>query len=494
MYDTIVIGNDLSSLIAATILSHRGLKTVLVCEGDAQYTYEESGYTFNIDPSPLTGFGPAQICSRLAADLGISITQCTGLHLLNPGLQIIMPDHRLDFFYNQEDLFREMEREFVGHAGNIRKLYMSILKISEFIGQQTIENPRIFPKSYKEMAMLLRNVPALMLEWLSLSKAFKRVKTNSSLKRVIEAESTLLSNFHIDSNIGTTPVPSAYTLSLPLRGIYYSMGGNEFLLRSVKSRFDDSGGQIIKNCSVIRINAGRKTDVDVQLTEDTLSKIEGRYLIVSTKWEKLKLLLLNDRKYRRLERTLKSVKSMYYPFTLHMGVTENCIPEKMAAYVAVFINHKSTIVNNNFVFIETSAAGDTKRAPHGKRALTATIYLKESPLVLNDEELRGISKTVLQSLGTFLPFLQENLDFINIDKSIEFSRKNQEVTNQKYCMRYCPFLGMSRISNKTHIHNVYMTGGMLMAGLGFEGEIISGINAADSILSREGKTHGYRTN
>lgn len=493
MYDTIVIGNDLSSLIAATILSHHGVKTVLISEGDTQYTYTESGYTFNVDPSPLTGFGPTQICSRLSADLGISITECTGLSLLNPSLQIIMPDHRIDFFCDREELLREMEREFAAHAGDIRKLYTPVLKISELIGQWIIEKPYIFPKSYKELVMLFRNIPTLMGEWFSLSKTFKKIKSNPSLKRVFEVESALLSNFHMDSNIGATSVPLAYTLSLPLRGLYYCIGGNDLILRAIKSRFEDSGGQLIKNCSVIRISAGREIDVDIQAS-GTLSKIEGRYLIVSTKWERLKLLLLNDRKYRRLERSLKSVKAVCYPFTLHMGVPDKCVPEKMATYVAVYVDHDRTIMDNNYVFIEISAVSDTKRAPQGKRALSATVYLKESPLVLNDKELKDISQSVFQSIKTFLPFLQENLDFINIDKSIELSRKYHGVINQKYCMRYCPFLGLSRISNKTHIRNVYMTGGMLLAGLGFEGEIISGINAANSIISREGKKHGQRIN
>jgi phytoene dehydrogenase-like protein len=147
-------------------------------------------------------------------------------------------------------------------------------------------------------------------------------------------------------------------------------------------------------------------------------------------------------------------------------------------------------MDKDLIYLEISAAGDTKRAPNGKRALSATVFLKESSLVLNDEVLKEISKAVFQSLETFLPFLQENLDFLNIDNSIELSRKNQEVVNQKYCMSSCPFFGMSSISNKTHIRNIYMTGGILHAGLGFEGEIISGINAANSIIEKEGKEHG----
>jgi len=37
-----------------------------------------------------------------------------------------------------------------------------------------------------------------------------------------------------------------------------------------------------------------------------------------------------------------------------------------------------------------------------------------------------------------------------------------------------------------------MTGGMLLAGLGFQGEIISGINAANLVISKERDKHGQK--
>src|SRR5271157_6394702 len=102
MYDTVVIGDDLSSLVAAAIVSHHGRKTALVSEGDARHVHSDYGYTFNIDPAPLTGFGRAQTCSRLLANLGMAVTECPGLQLLNPGLQIILSEHRIDCFNGLE--------------------------------------------------------------------------------------------------------------------------------------------------------------------------------------------------------------------------------------------------------------------------------------------------------------------------------------------------------------------------------------------------------
>ncbi len=127
MYDTIVVGNDVSSLIAATMISHHGKKTVLLSEGDNQYVYTESGYTFPIEPFPLTGFGPEQTCTRLFLSLGAQCEEIPDPRLLNPSFQIILPDHRIDFFNDKEKLLKEMEREFaVNGRGHSHVVYIGV--------------------------------------------------------------------------------------------------------------------------------------------------------------------------------------------------------------------------------------------------------------------------------------------------------------------------------------------------------------------------------
>ena len=488
MYDTVVIGNDLSSLVAAAMISHHGGKTVLLSEGDARYVYSDYGYTFNIDPMPLTGFGPAQTCSRLLAKLGMPVTEFSDLQLLNPGLQIILSDHRIDCFNGMEEFLNDMEREFSGEGDEIRKLYASVLKISKLVEQRITEKPFSCRTNFDEFISVLKSIPVILKERLSLSKRFKSISKNHSLTRVFEAKGAVLSNW---SSYEKSPVSvsSAYALSLPLKGLYHHVAGNEVLLGLLKSAFEASGGHLMKNCSVMRINLSKEIDVDVSIP-DALSQVSGRYLIASTKWEKLRLLLLNDRKFKRMERRLKLVRSAYYPFTLHMGILESCIPEKTAIYVAIVIDENRPVMDDNLVFVEISVKDCNDRAPAGKRALSATILLKESPLVLTNDQLKEVSQVVFCALEKFLPFLRENLDFLNIGMSIELSRKCQELVNHKYAMHSHSFFGMSNISNKTPLGNVFITGGMLLAGLGFQGEIISGINAANLVISKERNSHG----
>ncbi len=488
MYDSIVIGNDLSSLVAAAIISHNGRKTVLLSEGDAKHVYSDYGYTFNIDPMPLTGFGPGETCSRLLANLGIPITECSGLQLLNPGLQIILSDHRIDCFNGLQELVNDMEREFSGQRNEIHKLYSSALKISNLLEQRINEKPFVCQTKFDEFISSLKNIAVILKERISLTKRFKKISNNPSLARVFEAKSAILSNWG-NNAISSGSISSAYALSLPLKGLYHHVAGNEVLVGLLKSAFESSGGHIINNCSVMRVNINKEIDVDVSVP-DTLSQIRGRYLIASTKWEKLRLLLLNDRKFKRIERRLKLVRSAYYPFTLHMGILERCVPDKTAIYLAIVIDENRPVMDDNLVFVEISARDCKDRAPAGKRALSATIFLKESPLVLTNDELKEVSQVVFCALEKFLPFLRENLDFLNIGTSIELSRKSQELVNHKYVMQSNSFFGVSSISNKTPLRNVYMTGGMLLAGLGFQGEIVSGINAANLVISKERDRHG----
>ena len=154
----------------------------------------------------------------------------------------------------------------------------------------------------------------------------------------------------------------------------------------------------------------------------------------------------------------------------------------MARYVVIVVKKDGDIKDDNIVFLEISAPNDTRKAPLKKRALSATVFLKDSPGTLSNLELEEKSKTILDHLEGFLPFLRENLDYLNMEASIALSRKYHEVVNQKYQMKADPFWGIAALSNRTSVKNIYVTGGMLLPGLGFEGEVISGINAANATI------------
>ena len=102
MYGLIVIGDDLSSHVAASVSSRNGINTALLSEsGIGKEICLTDDFVFNIDPTPITGLGTNQTLLSLLAELDIPHSERESV-LLNPAYQVILPEHRLDFFNDKE--------------------------------------------------------------------------------------------------------------------------------------------------------------------------------------------------------------------------------------------------------------------------------------------------------------------------------------------------------------------------------------------------------
>ncbi|TRZ76160.1 MAG: hypothetical protein D4R93_03745 [Deltaproteobacteria bacterium] len=484
MYDTIIIGRDLSSLIAALASSRHGLKTVLITEEDQKAEHREAGYAFPIDPTPLSGFGEDQTVLHLPEELQLESDEAPRPLLMNPAIQVTLSSHRIDLFHNREKLIIDMIREFPQHEREIRRFYHTIDKagtlIESWIGKDRAGQ---WYNHGKILRGLLR-LPATIAGWFSL--IIHGTGNFRSFRRVIEAQLAILS--HSYTNSPPFPLSAAYLLSLPQRGVYYPLGGRIAWMNWLRKSFTDAGGVLMDDCSVMRIDAKPEINIDIE-NAGASTTLRGKRLIVSAQWEKLKPLLLQQKIFRRLVKKLNSLRPITYPFCLHLGVRSGCLPEQLAPYAVWVRDETKSLTDQNLVFIQTSRSDEKERAPEGRRALCATVFLKKSPMMLTDLELSGVAKAIIDSLEGLLPFLRESIDYVNIEKSISLARHCQEVVNQKYRTRKGVMIGINTLSPITPLPNVFLTGGILRAGLGFEGEILAGMDAA-FLAGREIKNHG----
>jgi phytoene dehydrogenase-like protein len=484
MFDTMVIGRDLSSLIAALTLSRRGAKTLLLTEGYHEMAHREAGYLFPVDSTPLSGFGVGQTVFSLLKELDLAPDDETGTILTDPAIQLILPDHRIDLFQDDEQMIADFIREFPDQEEEIRRFYKAVSRaaprIERWLEKDSTDHPTGFARLWRKALRL----PAAMAG--SLSLIVHGNGTSGTFKRAVEAQLALLS--HISSPGHPLRLSSAYLLSLPKRGIYYPSGGITAWMKRLRQGFTDSGGILMENCSVIRVDTKPEIVIDV----DSAGKLEtfrSRKMILSVRWEKLQSLVFNHVIFKRLARRLEALPPAAYPFCLHLGVQEGALPERLSPYAIVMRDAKSEATDHDIVFIETSRPGETERAPEGKRAMSATVFLKESPLLTDDITLQGTANSIIDSLEYFLPFLRDNIDYVNIQKSIALARECHESVNLKYSSPLREIIGLSAFTPETPHPDLFLTGAMLRPGLGFEGEIISGMDAA-YLAGREIQHHG----
>ena len=472
MYDVIVIGSDLSSLIAALLAARYGRKTVLVSESGLEDGLARSGYLFNVDPFPWSGFGPGQVFSRLLSELNIPLPEPSRVSPLNPALQVILSEHRIDFFLDRDALLRDLAREYPGDDRQIHALYQSVAKVGETLERAVRETLETRDRSLKGLMKSCLDMPFVMGEIWRLEQKIRSAAKQPSLGAVFDSELTLLSNLHVNH---AKPLCSAYLLSLPWRGLYYHFGGKQRMLGQLRKRYEELRGETLPDCSVVTVRAGGRIEVDIRSRGKTAGLL-AQQLVISAKSPALEKVLSSNGRLSRLARRLRKVEIRRYPFTLHLGVDNRGLPDRMGEYI-IHVPEPPAGGECPWLFLEASVADDTALAPQGKRTLAVTALLPRSPVGMPDGELRAAAEGMLQSLEGFLPFLRENIDFMDLDGSIDIARRYQQVVNPRYRFTGLSLPGLMSFPVRSPLPNVFLTGGMIFAGLGFEGEVLSGMKA-----------------
>jgi phytoene dehydrogenase-like protein len=484
MHDLIVIGDDLSSHVAATVAANCGLDTVLVAEQGTGGICLLGDFAFNIDPTPLSGFGVNQTCLTLLAELDIPLIERDGL-LLDPAYQIILPEHRIDFFNDKEALIKEMIREFPQHGREITAFYKSAAKKGTIFSQWLHDHPFIRPRSLKDCFTYLKLIPHLIKHQVEMAKFKRLLSRDASLNKVFEAQEALLC-----STIGNqNSFSSNFQYCAPFRGIYYFRQGKQILFNSLIKKLEAQGGLYFSSCEISKIKKGKAIEVEAVDKSGNTSGISAKFLIVSTKWKGMHL-VLDGKKNINFGDWISPVKISHLPFTIHLGCARKCMPEKMTRHVAVVPDVDKNIFDNNLIILETSMPADETLTAEARVSLTATVFLPDDHAMWSKENLAVTATSMIDRLDFFLPFLKDNIEFFDLEKSIDISGMSHSVFNPKYKIRNSFITGFAARTNRTWFKNVYLTGASLLTDAGFEGEIISGINAASRVIAK--KTAGKR--
>jgi phytoene dehydrogenase-like protein len=478
MFDTIVIGNDISSLIAAVTTSMSGKRTVLLREGAVHSVYSTAGYTFNIDPFPWTGFGPNGVSRRFMTAVDSASSEEDFMYSSEPSLQFVCPEHRIDFT-TREHTLAEFKREFPGDTAAIEALYEILEHRRDFLSQKLMDGTGRQLRSVSDGVRFLLHLPSLIWHRRSLSRRLTPFQHHRSLQGMIDAATLLFSNLTVSR---ATPFVRAYALTSFFDRQFCVAGEKHRMVDRLNKIFSDSGGTLMERCTIFRLEVKDTVImIDIEVNGENCT-IGGRDIIVSEKWEKMRSILCADTRFSRLGKRCDAFGAALHPFTIHVGINDSGIPEKMSSYVILLSEDTDTLANGDLLFIELSFPTEMSMAPRGKRAVCISAFLDESPRRLSSAILKEIAQDMLMRMERAFPFFRDNIDHLDIERSIDISRQYQEVV----CRRHSPprpgILGVSPFPSTTAAANVFITGGMTLAGLGFVGEVLSGIEAAQHVI------------
>jgi len=477
-YDCIVIGSDLSSLTAAAVLSRAGVKTLRLSENSMPGHVEKGGFLFDADPLPRPGVVSNGLAVEGLRRRGIPFSATAG-DPAGPGQQFILRDHRLNLFDDPAQTVTEFVREFDVSPDLWQKLYARGEKIIRCLDD-------VFSRSF-EAPGRMTETPAFSLKNLALQKqnglGFRRTRkrleeSHPGLGKILHANGFLFSNAALAEK---PPFSSPYAFMASFGG-GRRIWGEKGELDRVLEGFCSSGGSVsLSGCTVMRFRVKRRIEVDLSRDGECWT-IEGDRAVLSTKWEKLRPILLRGTRFLALEKKWSRVFHTGYPLTLHMGIRQEALPEQAGRSIVLLENEKHPLMAHELIYLSAGPGENEASFGGDGRALSATVFLHQSPWRLGDAELEDVFKTVLRNVLVFLPFLRDRLVFMDPSWSMDFSRKYQEMLNHKYGAPLSWVSPLSGFPSKTPLEQVFLTGGLQFPELGFDGEILSGIFSADAIL------------
>jgi phytoene dehydrogenase-like protein len=112
-YDLIVLGDDFSGLVAATLCARRGLRVLLATTGRAATSYQLGPYKLPTEPLPLVGLSSPAV-RRVLDELHFQHLLKRKLRTPHPAFQLVGPDVRVAIDQDEAALARELERELTG--------------------------------------------------------------------------------------------------------------------------------------------------------------------------------------------------------------------------------------------------------------------------------------------------------------------------------------------------------------------------------------------
>ena len=210
MYDVIVIGQDVSTLMAAIRSAQLGKKVVLLSENAPPDRVALADYSFDLDPFPWPAIDGLE-----------NIPDYSYLRLFGPpeenrddrfhsGLQVVHPEHRIDFLTGKFSHLKELSREFPGRSPEIAKFLDSVESADQALRSMLslFRSSRVFPGVFKIGPKLVRS----LVSW---SLNTKVLKDLPELGAMLQAQSSIFSNSCLNGEI---PFSSACLLSLPMKG------------------------------------------------------------------------------------------------------------------------------------------------------------------------------------------------------------------------------------------------------------------------------------
>lgn len=488
-YDAIVVGGGIAGLISGAFLAQAGKKVLLVEQEDRAggfaRDFQQGPYTINPSLHVIMGCSPSGQSGKGLIDAALrqlGVRNLCEFGIAEPFYRAQFPDLQMDIPSTRDAFLDVHQEQFPEEAKGLEEL----VNLCSQVYQEFIRFP-ILPR-FQDWAMMPMRFPKLF--------RYANATLGSVMKRYLSSPQLMAVYATIWSYLGLPPSRVSFLMWAVMmaryleEGPFFCLGGFQNLVNAITSSLTDHGGELIFGTRVTKIHAASSGVRGVSLAngQEINAPVVISNINAMTTFQNLlepgQLPSGYLQKISRLERSV-SVLGLYLATNLDvhaLGVpkvtiitpwdVENIFEDALRGNVSGLAVHIPTVC-------------DPSLAPAGEHLviLQAIIPPQGFDLSLKDQ----FAEKLLDGAERVLPDLRNHITFADgsaTDNPLQFRLHR---LGPMYGWAASPQQsGPRRLSPRTPIAGLFLTGHWTQPGHGIWTVVLSGINTARLILGEDG--------
>jgi phytoene dehydrogenase-like protein len=475
-FDVMVIGSQVAGAVAGALLAKRGLRVLAVEHGAGGQGYEEDRWLLPEGPSILPSLRPLHAVARVLDELGLTSDLGRVLVPLQPGLQILAPDARLDLLQPGAARNAELTREFGETGQRFADAIDAFLQAEEHNGSffdGSLPLPaaglldRLRLRRYAVTRLSLTD-PMTLLTPIThpLARAMKELWRLSN--NLVEEESLP------EPNVVANPARAALRpLAHALRATFTLPGGAAGLASILRRRIETLGGALVSGEQAIVEELTISRHLTSMRLVSSPNDYRAKIVVAATDSSALRELIPAAASQGRLNQSFDAVRVRSQLFTLNLVLGPGALPPGLGP-AAVCLPQGS----QRNLFLQLHPAVRDGKPVEGHCVLQISQQVPSQTLTLGDEGMTKLRAELRQSAEEFLPFLDRYLLLESAPAMTQRPAGPPPRVHPRFEIARSRSLGITGLSLRTPQRNLVRANREVLPGLGLEGEFLCGLRAA----------------
>jgi phytoene dehydrogenase-like protein len=507
-YDVVVLGRSLGALVAAAILARRDFRVVVLGQGQRPSSYRWGRHVLRRTAFTML-FASSPAWKRVLVELAQTQTFRRHALPLDPMLQLLTRDRRIDLPPDIKLFEREIEREFPEVRRVIDELYAELGRVNATV-DAAFERDAVWPPGNfwerRETGRLVAGLPHARREL-----GFDLL---GDLPAAHPYRALTAGSVDFASHLPIAKLPALAFARLHgswSRGVHALMRGEDELAEFLLERIQAHGGTCRLSDRVTRLHVDRR-GVSGVLIDGEAEPTGAGFVVSDGNGEQLAELSRGRGVLKRAERDWPQIAPARTRFVMSIVMRAEGVPEPLGREV-VIVPSGDRGLPLHIVRMDPSAETD---APPESRGESLWVVETLIPYSRATEPLDGIAREqVLETLRGSFPFIDRHIvaldsphdgrplwDFAGVEPGAppkEVERIHLQGTSTapepmaaQWRLDAESFLSLAGEPVRGPIGRTLLVGTTVLPGLGQEGELIAAWSAARLITRADGQKERIR--